>query len=101
MNINIGKKYKGLYLKKVKWFYEFYWIKFFFTRSGFEESNIPTGKSLVIVPHADDELFGTFGYISITKNTELYYMGCTGSNLESHNKEIRDKEFISCAEKWA
>lgn len=86
-------------LRKNKWLFEYYVIKLKLRNSKCEKRNIPMGKSLIIVPHADDELLGTFGYICINRYTELYYMGFTGSNLEKHNKEIRDKEFISCAEK--
>ena len=58
---------------------------------------VPDGKTLVIVPHADDEIFGAYGFIRGNPETELFFMGFTGSNSDVSNKLIRDREFISSA----
>lgn len=82
----------------IKWIFEYYIIRLSSKSNNYNENDVPMGKTLIIVPHADDELFGTFGFISNNKEAELYYMEFTGSNPEEYNKEIRKKEFVLCCE---
>ena len=51
-------------------------------------------KQLLIIPHADDELFGAYALNKIQGNNILYaYCGFTGSNREKENAVTRKKEF--------
>lgn len=56
------------------------------------------GLSVIIAPHADDELLGCFAYIKKHPNTVILYCGLLGSNYGEKNAAIREKEFISFCE---
>lgn len=52
-----------------------------------------SGKIMVLVPHADDELISCWKTLKTYRNNSyVYYCGMTGSNNSVVNKDIRDKE---------
>ena len=49
---------------------------------------------IIVVPHADDELIGSYHLINKYKrNVMLFYCGFTGNNPSQENKKIRQFEF--------
>jgi len=59
---------------------------------------VVNGKSLIIVPHADDELLGCYNFIiNNIRDVVLFYCGFCGSNYDLENQRIRKEEFISFA----
>lgn len=56
------------------------------------------GRILLVVPHADDELFGAHA-LTTHENVLLCYCGFTGENVSIENQNIRRKEFESYVKK--
>ena len=56
------------------------------------------GISLIIAPHADDELIGCFSFIKKHPNSIVLYCGLLGSHNNEENAIIRRREFISFCE---
>lgn len=63
-----------------------------------EKRTISEGLSLIIAPHADDELIGCFSYIKNHSNSIVLYCGLLGRHYSEENATIRKKEFISFCE---
>lgn len=53
------------------------------------------GTSLIIAPHADDELIGCYNYIKRHPECIIYYCGLLGSKYTEENGIRRKNEFIS------
>lgn len=54
------------------------------------------GKTLVIVPHADDELIGCYQFIKThLHETTLFYCNFLGSNYSEENENTRKIEFVN------
>lgn len=77
-------------------------LQYYFVRS--KKSDYPEknpdihGLTLIIVPHADDELIGCYAFLKRNaQNVVLFYCGFCGSNYDKDNQEIRRSEFISFA----
>lgn len=59
-----------------------------------EVLRLNSNKILVIVPHADDELFGAYNFIHHNKNrVQLMYCGLVGSDSNELNRIQRQHEF--------
>ena len=59
-----------------------------------KELHIDRKKTLVISPHADDELIGCYTYL--IENTPLVFLcSMTGSKHDVENKRVREEEFIA------
>lgn len=63
-----------------------------------EKRTIGEGFSLIIAPHADDELIGCFSYIKEHPNSIVLYCGLLGSHYNEENANIRKREFVSFCE---
>ena len=56
---------------------------------------IVEGKTLLIAPHADDELLSSFTLLKRVKDITVYYCEFTGSNKSDDNKKKRFDEIVT------
>lgn len=55
-------------------------------------------KSLLMVPHADDELISSYSILCKNNPPTLFYCGFTGSNHDVENKRLRREELMRICE---
>lgn len=82
----------------IKWFFQ-YWFSVnetYLKRKPFNVSELQ--KTLILVPHADDEWIGNSQILS-QKNVVVYYFQFLGNNYSESNKTIRRNELIKLKNK--
>ena len=62
---------------------------------GINVGDVKEGYSLIIAPHADDELIGCYHYIKKHPQSVVLYCGLLGNHPGEENELRRKKEFIS------
>lgn len=82
------------YMYPVFWYFQFIRLKIMNKKEKLTPIN-SSGKTLILVPHADDELIGCYKFIKTFKNNcILCFFSYTGYDKSIKNKIIRENEFV-------